>query len=361
MPRTVLAYRGSREVKLKGILAMAAVILVWGVTFVNTRALLFDFSALEIQILRFAMAWAALCAVEKLKGKKLKLRVEVEELMSERPRNIFHFSFSIFHSLKDELLFAGMGLCGVFIYQLLENCAIYYTNASNVAILVSFGPVVTAVMARWAGRDGHAGRMPLQLWLGSAVAIAGVALISFNNAVTFELRPLGDLMALAAMLSWGCYSILIDKANAKGYPPLTAIRKAFGWALVMMIPLGLWGVTESGYTALDGSFSITLDAAANAARFREPMNWINLGFLGLLASAACFVLWNVACKAFGVVRTTIGLYFTPIVGVLFAAAFLGERVTGMSVAGGVLIIAGVAVTRGKWKMKNGKWKMENEK
>ena len=47
-----------------------------------------------------------------------------------------------------ELLFAAMGFSGVFAYQLLENCALYYTNASNVAILVSIGPIVTALFAR---------------------------------------------------------------------------------------------------------------------------------------------------------------------------------------------------------------------
>ena len=38
----------------------ALVILVWGMTFANTRALLGDFSALEILVGRFALAWAAL-------------------------------------------------------------------------------------------------------------------------------------------------------------------------------------------------------------------------------------------------------------------------------------------------------------
>ena len=102
------------------------VILAWGVTFANTRALLRDFSALEIQLLRFALAWLALRAGELL------------------PRRGECAAFS----WRGELLFAGMGLAGVAVYQFLENCAIYYTNASNVAILVSFGPIVTAVLAR---------------------------------------------------------------------------------------------------------------------------------------------------------------------------------------------------------------------
>ena len=70
---------------------------------------------------------------------------------------------------------------------------------------------------------------------------------------------------------------------------------------------------------------------------------MNLGFLGLLASAACFAMWNYACKGIGVVRASIGLYLTPIVGVIFATMFLDERLTTMSVADGVLIIFGVAI------------------
>ncbi len=41
------------------------------------------------------------------------------------------------------------------------------------------------------------------------------------------------------------------------------------------------------------------------------------------------------------VRATVGLYLTPIVGVMFAALFLDERLTAMGAAGGVLIIIGV--------------------
>lgn len=313
--------------KTKGIAAMLFVILVWGITFANTRALLFDFSALEIQVLRFVMAWAALRIVESVKW-----RVEGHGAAATRGDSRRSAP------CRDEWLFAGMGLCGVFIYQFLENCAIYYTNASNVAILVSFGPVVTAAMARVFTKDRS---LNGRFLLGSAAAICGVALVSLNGVVNFNLRPLGDLMALGAMVSWGCYSILVDRANARGHSQITVMRKSFFWAVVMMLPLVAWGMTESGFYALDGSFSVNLDVAANVERFGEPMNWVNLGFLGLLASALCFVLWNVACRSLGVVKATVGLYLTPVVGVIFAAAFLDERITAMSAAGGVLIVGGV--------------------
>ena len=301
----------------------AIVILVWGMTFANTRALLGDFSALEILVGRFALAWAALWGWEVC-----------QRLSARRRRYIERCSW------RDEGLFAAMGFCGIFCYQFLENCAIYYTNASNVAIFVSFGPIVTAALARVFTKDRT---LSAALVVGSLVAVGGVALVSMNGVANLHLRPLGDLMALGAMVSWGFYSILIGKANEKGYPPGFVIRKAFGWSLAMMLPLCVWGVTDSGYCALDGSFSVTLDWAANAERFSCWLNWLNLGFLGLLASAASFAMWNYACKGLGVVRATIGLYLTPIVGVIFAALFLNERPTPMSTLGGIVIIIGVAI------------------
>ena len=322
----------------------AVVILVWGMTFANTRALLEDFSALEILIGRFGLAWVALWGWEicsKLRGRDAPLIAT-----ASRQPAAGGYPAPMKCGWRDEWLFAAMGFCGIFCYQFLENCAIYYTNASNVAIFVSFGPIVTAALARAFTRDRS---LSAALLGGSLIAIVGVALVSMNGVVNLHLRPIGDLMALGAMVSWGFYSILIGKANEKGYPPSFAIRKAFGWSLVMMLPLCVWGVMDSGYCALDGSFSVTFDWTANVERFSNWLNWLNLGFLGLLASAASFAMWNYACNALGVVRATIGLYLTPIVGIIFAALFLGERPTPMSTLGGVVIIIGVAIAN--WRKK----------
>ena len=141
-------------------LPVGVVILVWGMTFASTRALLADFSALEILLLRFSLAYAAL-----------------------------RIAFGRFCGLReperrgDEWLFAAMGLTGIVAYQFLENCAIYYTNASNVAILVSFGPVVTAVMARLLAADRS---LSPRLVAGSLVAVVGVALVSLNDVAVFR-------------------------------------------------------------------------------------------------------------------------------------------------------------------------------
>jgi len=150
-------------------------------------------------------------------------------------------------------------------------------------------------------------------------------------------------MAIGAMASWGFYSMLVDVANRRGVPPALAMRRAFVWSLLMMAPLVAWGATEAGGRAVDGVFAVTFDCARNAERFSRAANWVNFGFLGVFASAASFALWNYACRSLGVVRASVGLYLTPVIGVAFAVAFLGEALTASGVCGGALILAGVYV------------------
>ena len=53
-----------------GWIAASVAIVVWGVTFASTRVLLEEFSALEINVLRFALAWAALAAGGMLRRRR---------------------------------------------------------------------------------------------------------------------------------------------------------------------------------------------------------------------------------------------------------------------------------------------------
>jgi drug/metabolite transporter (DMT)-like permease len=88
----------------------------------------------------------------------------------------------------------------------------------------------------------------------------------------------------------------------------------------------------------------------NIERFSRPINWINLLFLGVAASALCFAAWNVACRILGTVHATIGIYLIPVVTILFAYFALGEKITFMGTLGAVFTICGLIVSglrRGK--------------
>lgn len=282
-----------------GVLAVV-VILIWGVTFVNTKVLLDEFNSFEILFLRFAAAYAALWAI--------------------RPRR-----FSV-GGLRAELVFAAMGLSGVAAYQFLENCAIGYTNASNVAILVSACPMGTAVLSALFLKEKTLTR---RFCLGFILAMGGVVLVCVGGVRSFHFSPIGDCLALAAMTCWSVYSVLITRVNGRGHDPILAIRRTFFWALVFMLPFL--------------PFSFDFGAATNAARFAHVHNYFHLGFLGFLASALAFVLWNRVCGLLGTVRATCGLYFIPVVTAVVASFALGESLTALTGIGALLTILGVAL------------------
>jgi drug/metabolite transporter (DMT)-like permease len=67
-------------------------------------------------------------------------------------------------------------------------------------------------------------------------------------------------------------------------------------------------------------------------------------FLALGSTVAGMLLWNRAIVRGGGTRISRLLYLEPVVSVLGAMVFLGERATAAVLAGGVLVIAGVLVT-----------------
>jgi len=286
--------------KLKGFACGLLTVLIWGVTFVNTRVLLEDFNSYEILVLRFAMAYAALWAFA--------------------PRRIRSEGW------REEAAYAGMGLAGVAVYQYLENCAIDFTNASNVSILVSTCPMGTAILSAWCL---HEKTLTRRFVLGFCLAMAGVAMVCIGGVSGLSFSPFGDLIALCAMLSWSVYSVMITRMNAKGVSPLVVTRRVFFWAVVFMLPFL--------------PFSFDFSPAVNAARFAKVANVFHLGFLGLLASALAFVMWNFTCKALGTVRATCGLYFIPVVTAIVAYLALGESFTLTTGLGAVLTLIGVMV------------------
>ena len=111
-----------------------------------------------------------------------------------------------------------------------------------------------------------------------------------------------------------------------------------------MIPFFIFGATG---TEPGSAFFFNLSPAVNKARFAKPMNWVNLLFLGLGASAFCFAAWSYACNKIGTLRATVGLYLIPVVTIIFAFVFLGEKITLMGLAGAAITIGGLMLSNKK--------------
>jgi drug/metabolite transporter (DMT)-like permease len=276
----------------------SGVVFIWGITFISTIILLESFSPVEILIVRFAIGYLALLA--------------------------FHPHFIKTGSFKRELLFIAAGLCGVTLYFLLENIALLYSTASNVGIIVPIAPLFTAVLAHFFLKGE---RLKLSFFAGFILAIAGIVLISLNGRFLLKLNPLGDILAALAAIVWAVYSVLMRKINQYDYNYIASTRRVFFYGIILMLPALIFMETSSDFS-----------------RFLDIQNIVNIAFLGLGASAACFAGWTWAVGVLGAVKTSLYIYAVPVVTIITAALVLKETITPFACVGAVLTLAGLYIS-----------------
>ena len=284
--------------KAKGHICALITILIWGTAFISTKILLMDFKPIEIIFCRFSIGLLALSIIYPYKLKDT--------------------------TKKQELMFAVAGLCGITFYFLLENIALTYTVASNVGVIISTAPFFTAILTGWLLDNEKPG---WSFFIGFSAALTGIFLISFSGITMLELNPIGDLLAFAAAFVWAVYCILSRKISRYGYNTIQTTRRIFWYGLFFMIPVVIFF-----------DFNWTL------ARFTQPRNIFNILFLGLGASALCFVTWNQAVKMLGAVKTSIYIYIVPVITMITSVIVLHDRVTWMSAIGVLLTLAGLLIS-----------------
>ena len=220
-----------------------------------------------------------------------------------------------------EITFVLAGLSGVCLYYLLENIALTYTMASNVGVIISVAPFFTAILSRLFLKSE--GKLRANFFIGFVVAMAGVALISFNGS-RLELNPEGDVLAVLAAFVWACYSVLTRKISSFGYPVILTTRRTFFYGILFMAPALFF-----------------FDFEMRLERFSDMTHLINILYLGLGASALCFVTWNLAVKILGAVKTSVYIYMVPVITVVTSVMVLKEPMTWASLTGTVLAVAGL--------------------
>ena len=234
---------------------------------------------------------------------------------------------------KQELTFALTGLCGVTLYYLLENIALTYSMASNIGVIISIAPFFTAILSHFILKEETLNQ---NFIIGFMAAMVGIMLISFNGSSNFKLNPLGDILALLAALVWAVYSILTKRISDYGYSTIQVTRRTF-----------MYGVTFMFLTLIPLGFKLDL------GRFSNPIYLGNILFLGLGASALCFVTWNMAVKILGAVKTSIYIYIVPVVTVVTSIIVLHEQITLMAFIGTVLTLIGLFLSQKREVQKNG--------
>lgn len=270
-------------------------VAVWGTTFISTKLLIENgLSPHEIFFLRFLIAYIGCWFIAP---KKL-----------------------LAHSIKDELMLLLAGMTGGSIYFITENSALGITQTTNVSFIICTTPLLTSLLSLAFDKKEKVGRM---FFLGTMVALTGVALLIFNGSFVLKLSPMGDLLTLGAALSWAFYSIIIKRLSGK-YHPVFITRKVFFYGVLTVLP----------YFILH-PWNFPLE------NFARPIVWMNLLFLSVLASLVCFMTWSLIVKMIGTIKSSNYLYLNPLFTTIAAWLILNEHLTIYAIAGVGLVLSGV--------------------
>lgn len=273
----------------RAVVAGLVVVVLWASAFPAIRVAAEPMGVIGLSFARLAIASAALLVVAIIARARL-----------PRPRDL-----------------GWITLCGFFgmtSYQLLLNWGELTVPAGTASIIVAAAPLVSVGVASLLFSE----RVSPATVVGSGIALAGVLVVCIARAGV-ELST-AVWIVVAAMVVQGIYHPL-QRPLLQRYSSIEVATYVMIAGTVMTLPL----------------VPFDFDAAMGAG----VAPWIAAVYLGLLPSAAGFVLWAYAVARMPVALSTSLLYLVPPVAVLISWIWLGEVPIPAELLGGVVVIVGV--------------------
>jgi drug/metabolite transporter (DMT)-like permease len=283
-------------------LAAFVAVVLWGLSFVATRIVLRELPPVPLVFARFGLGAALLAGVLAARGRPL-----------VPPR-------------REWPALALLGFVGIFVHQLLQSHALTLTTAVRTGWLIGVVPIWSALLAALFLHE----RFGVAKVAGLALGFSGAMLVVTRGRFAGGLLALpgtrGDLLILASTVNWAVYTVLGRGPLARlGSLRATAGSMFLGWLMLgaLMLDPAAW----RGYAVL------------------SPAGWAALLFLGLGPAGLGYLLWFGALERIETSRVAAFLYLEPLVTLAAAVALLGEEVGIATVAGGLLVLAGVALVQ----------------
>ena len=277
-------------------------VVFWGISFVATKAALAQISPVTLIVTRFTLGVGLLAVLLLVRGEPLRY-----------PRDTWW-------------PLVRMGFVGVTLHQLLQAYALRLTTAVHTGWLIGLIPIWSALFAAAFLRERF-GAMKIA---GLAVGFAGAVLVVTGGRVGAGVLALpstrGDFLILASTVNWALYTVLGHGTIRRlGATRATAASMFAGWLLLLPIYFARGGFREYGALSATG--------------------WGAVLFLGLGCSGLGYLFWYGALERVEASRVAAFLYVEPLVTLAAAVVLLGEPVRAVTVAGGLLLLGGVALVQ----------------
>ena len=165
-------------------------------------------------------------------------------------------------------------------------------------------------------------------FFGIILSIIGVLLIisktNFTNLINLNFTT-GDLWMLAAVFSWGLYSVLLKKIDS------TLSQLA---TLEVMIFIGLIFICP---------FYI-IESFHNSYLPKDLNEILMISYVAIFASITSFFAWNKGVSIVGANKASLFLHLIPVFSSIWAIIFLGEKFSFFHLIGTAFIIIGIVLS-----------------
>jgi len=216
------------------------------------------------------------------------------------------------------MLAAGVAFAGDLAFW---HWSIRFTSVANSTLLANLASIFVTLAAwiLWKQR-------PRLLFLaGLAAALAGVGLLVRASLGFSPTALLGDGLGVVTALFYAWYLLSVKGLRDRGAATLQLMAVTTTLTAALLLPVAL----VSGETLLP----------ATAA------GWLKLIGLAWISHSAGQGLIAFALAHLPAAFSSVGLLSQPVIAALFAWALLGESLSALQVAGGLVVLAGIALAR----------------
>jgi drug/metabolite transporter (DMT)-like permease len=218
---------------------------------------------------------------------------------------------------------AAAAIIGNVGYQVLSIQGAQFIPASWTGMLFGLEPVFIALFAVVLAGDR------LTSWLvgGMILALAGTATLMLGNLLVpaKDVGLLGLVLVTLGTMGWGIYTVLVRP-----------VSREYGAVQIASLTLGI------------SAFPMLLFISPEFPQTLRDMNslqWLVMSFVVVFCTFLGTVAWNFALGHMESSLAGMFLYVQPLVAAVGGIVVLGERLSFTLVAGGLLIITGVAVSQ----------------
>ena len=209
-------------------------------------------------------------------------------------------------------------LLGITVYFFFEHSGLQRTTASADSLIVSLVPMMTLLFRVCFCRE----RILLTRWMAVVLSLVGAYLVIVTGSEVGGSSLTGNLLMVGASLCWTGYILTTPKLLES----CSSLRVSTWQALAAVVTLAPFALAERGQWVCV-----------------SPVAWLCIVLLAAVCSALCYVLYNLAMRVVDSLTVSLSINLNPITACVAGALLLGEQLTGMQLAGGILIVLSMVV------------------